>query len=59
MAWKELFGTDVGLLSLAAILITLVMGVYFARMFVNKMNSDVPATPRPPAGADSSSPPKS
>jgi hypothetical protein len=59
MAWKELFGTDVGLLSLAAILITLVMGIYFARMFVKKMNSDVPATPRPPAAAGRSSPPKS
>jgi predicted exporter len=59
MAWTELFGTDVGLFSLAAILITLGMGIGFARMFVKKMNSEVPATPRPPASAGRSSPPKS
>lgn len=47
MAWKELFGTDVGLLSLAAILFTLGMGLFFVRMFIHKMNTDVPAPPLP------------
>jgi hypothetical protein len=45
MAWKELFGTEVGLLSLAVILVMLGMGVFFVRMFVNKMNSESPAAP--------------
>jgi hypothetical protein len=59
MAWTDLFGTDVGLFSLAAILITLGTGLWFARMFIRKMNSEVPATPPPPAGAGRASPPKS
>lgn len=59
MAWTELFGTDVGLFSLAAILITLGMGIWFVRMFIKKMNSEVPAMPRPSAAAGPSSPPKS
>jgi hypothetical protein len=45
MAWQELFGTDVGLLSLAVIVIMLGMGVFFVRMFVNKMNTEAPAVP--------------
>lgn len=55
MAWKELFGTDVGLLSLAVIVFMIGMAIYFVRMFVNKANSEVPAAPaggaqtRPPA----------
>ncbi len=34
----DLFSTDYGLMSLAVILITLVMGVFFLRMFLHKMN---------------------
>ncbi|MBK9704094.1 MAG: DUF3149 domain-containing protein [Betaproteobacteria bacterium] len=45
MAWQELFGTDVGLLSLAVIVFMLGMGVFFVRLFVRKMNSEVPAAP--------------
>ncbi|MBK9676706.1 MAG: DUF3149 domain-containing protein [Betaproteobacteria bacterium] len=45
MAWQELFGTDVGLLSLAVIVFMLGIGVFFVRLFVRKMNSEVPAAP--------------
>jgi hypothetical protein len=45
MAWRELFGSDVGLLSLAVIVYMLCMAVFFVRMFVSKMNSEVPAKP--------------
>lgn len=59
MAWQELFGTDVGLLSLLVILITVGMAIYFVRMFVGKMNSEPPAPPiRGIGGAQSPAPPK-
>lgn len=45
MAWQELFGSDVGLLSLSVILFMLCMAVFFVRMFVKKMNTEVPAAP--------------
>lgn len=45
MAWKELFGTDVGLLSLAVIVFVILMAIYFVRMFVNKANTEVPVAP--------------
>ena len=45
MAWKELFGTDVGLLSLAVIVFVIGMAIYFVRMFVNKANTEAPAAP--------------
>ncbi|MBK7791066.1 MAG: DUF3149 domain-containing protein [Betaproteobacteria bacterium] len=45
MAWQELFGTDVGLLSLAVIVFMLGIGVFFVRLFLRKMNSEVPAAP--------------
>ncbi len=45
MAWKELFGTDVGLLSLAVIVFIILMAIYFVRMFVNKANTEVPVAP--------------
>ncbi|MDE2585432.1 MAG: DUF3149 domain-containing protein [Betaproteobacteria bacterium] len=38
MAWKELFGTDIGLLSVFTIGFVLVMGGYFVSMFKRKMN---------------------
>ncbi len=49
MAWQELFGSDVGLLSLCVILFMLGMAVFFVRLFVKKMNTEVPAAP--PAAA--------
>jgi hypothetical protein len=36
----DLFSTDYGLMSLAVIVITLLMGVYIVRMFVSKMNNN-------------------
>lgn len=38
MAWRELFGTDIGLLSLFTIGFVLVMGVFFVGLFNKKMN---------------------
>lgn len=40
MAWKELFGTDIGLLSLFTIGFVVVMGVYFKSYFTRKMEED-------------------
>ncbi|AEV26020.1 MULTISPECIES: DUF3149 domain-containing protein [Azospira] len=38
MAWKELFSTDIGLLSLFTIGFVVVMGAYFGVYFSKKMN---------------------
>ena len=38
MAWKELFTTDVGLGSLAAIAFVFGMSIFFGHMFHKKMN---------------------
>lgn len=35
----DLFSTDYGLMSLAVILFVLLMGAFFVRMFVRKMNN--------------------
>lgn len=56
MAWKELFGTDVGLLSLAVIVFVIGMAIYFVRMFVNKANTEIPVAP---AGSTGNRPPVS
>lgn len=37
MAWKLLFGSDVGLMSLATIVIVIVIGVYLYFFFRRKM----------------------
>ncbi len=34
----DLFSTDYGLMSLAVIVVTLLMGAFFLRMFLYKMN---------------------
>jgi hypothetical protein len=34
----DLFSTDYGLMSLAVIVVTLLMGAFFLRMFLHKMN---------------------
>lgn len=36
----DLFSTDYGLMSLAVIVITLLMGVCMVRMFIRKMNNN-------------------
>lgn len=38
--FSDLIGTDYGLMSLVVIAITLGMGVWYVRYFVNKMNED-------------------
>ncbi len=38
--FKDLFASDVGLLSLAVIAFTLGMGVFFYRFFTKKMDED-------------------
>ena len=40
MAWRELFGTDVGLLSLFTIVFVIVMGGYLFSYAMRKMNED-------------------
>ncbi len=40
MAWQELFGTDIGLLSAFTIAFVLVMAVFFVRYFTKKMDED-------------------
>ncbi|ANQ84515.1 DUF3149 domain-containing protein [Azoarcus olearius] len=40
MAWRELFGSDIGLLSLFTIGFVLVMGVYIYRFAVRHMAED-------------------
>ncbi|MFN7569983.1 MAG: DUF3149 domain-containing protein [Betaproteobacteria bacterium] len=39
-AWKELFMTPVGLLSLGVIVFTIGMGVWFSRWFAKKIEED-------------------
>ncbi|MBL8371993.1 MAG: DUF3149 domain-containing protein [Burkholderiaceae bacterium] len=38
--FSDLIGTDYGLMSLVVIAITLGMGVWYVRYFVNKINED-------------------
>lgn len=38
MAWKELFGTEMGLLSVFTIAFVMVIAVFFIGMFNKKMN---------------------
>ena len=40
MAWELLFTSDFGLLSLAVIVFTVGMSVYYARYFKRKMDED-------------------
>lgn len=41
--FTDLFSTDYGLMSLASIVITLGMGVFFYRYFMKKMDEDAKA----------------
>lgn len=38
--WQELLSDDVGRLSLLVIVFVIVMGGYFVRMFLHKMNNN-------------------
>ena len=40
MAWELLFGSDIGLMSLAVIVGVLVIGVVMGKMYSNKMDED-------------------
>jgi Protein of unknown function (DUF3149) len=40
MAWELLFGSDIGLMSLAVIVGVLVIGVAMGKMYANKMNEE-------------------
>ncbi len=40
MAWKLLFGTDIGLLSLATIGCVIVMAIYYIAYFTKKVAED-------------------
>lgn len=40
MAWKLLLGSDIGLMSLAVIVVTLVIAVYYIGFFSKKMNEE-------------------
>jgi hypothetical protein len=40
MAWDLLFGSDIGLMSLAVIVGVLVIGVVMGKMYANKMNEE-------------------
>jgi hypothetical protein len=40
MAWKLLFGSDVGLLSLFTIVFVIVMAIYLVRFFMKKAEED-------------------
>ncbi|HJW24406.1 MAG TPA: DUF3149 domain-containing protein [Rhodocyclaceae bacterium] len=40
MAWQELFGTDIGLLSVFTIGFVLVMGVFLGKYVSSKMDED-------------------
>lgn len=40
MAWQELFGTDIGLLSVFTIGFVLVMAGFFGKYFSNKMDEE-------------------
>lgn len=39
-AWKELIGSDVGLMSLGVLVFMLGMGAFFVRYFVSHMRDD-------------------
>lgn len=39
-AWKDLFSSDVGLMSLGVIAFTLGMGIFFVRYFLKQMRED-------------------
>ncbi|MDQ5888439.1 MAG: DUF3149 domain-containing protein [Neisseriaceae bacterium] len=38
--WQELLSDDVGRMSLAVIVFVVMMGGYFLRMFIHKMNNN-------------------
>lgn len=40
MAWKLLFGSDVGLLSLFTIVFVIVIAIYLVRFFIKKAEED-------------------
>ena len=40
MAWELLFGSDIGLMSLAVIVGVLVIGVVMGKLYANKMNEE-------------------
>lgn len=40
MAWKELFGTDIGLFSVFTISVVIVIGGFYVRYFTKKMEED-------------------
>lgn len=40
MAWQELFGTDIGLLSVFTIGFVVAMSVWFGKYFAKKMEED-------------------
>lgn len=40
MAWELLFGSDIGLMSLAVIVGVLVIGVLMGKMYSNKVNEE-------------------
>ena len=40
MAWELLFGSDIGLMSLAVIVGVLVIGAYMGKMYSNKINEE-------------------
>jgi len=46
MAWKLLFGSDVGLMSLLSILIVIAIGIYLYLFFRRKMAEDENREPR-------------
>lgn len=45
-AWKELFTTDVGLLSLGVILFTIGMAFWFSRWFSKKIDEEARNRPK-------------
>lgn len=40
MAWQELFGSDIGLLSVFTIGFVVVMAIFFGRYFASKMEEE-------------------
>ena len=44
-ALRELFGTDVGLLSLGGLAFMVAMGIFFIRFFVRHATEDTPPQP--------------
>jgi hypothetical protein len=41
MAWELLFGSDIGLMSLAVIVGVLVIGAYMGKMYSNKIHEEL------------------